>query len=243
MAKVILQITKIILAIILVLFTVSCRFISNGIQGSGNVVTEQRHVSQNFTHVSVSTSLNVVIEQGNNVSVSVEADDNLQEIIKTEVDGNELKVFVDGNMGNATKAEITIQMPKIKGLSCSSSASLETKHTITTDNLSLKVSSSGDMMVSVKARNITCDTGSSGDLAIEGSTNNLTVESSSSSSVNASRLTAQNVVVDASSSSSVTINPIASLNAKASSSADVYYINKPQSIKEDESSSGSISKR
>lgn len=243
MAKVILQITKIILAVILLLFTVSCNFISNGVQGSGNVVTEQRQVSQNFTHVSVSTSLDVVIEQGNNVSVNVEADDNLQELIKTEVDGNELKVFVDGNMGNATKAEITIQMPKIKGLSCSSSASLETKHTITADNLSLKVSSSADMMISVKARNITCDTGSSGDLAIEGSTNSLTVESSSSSTVNASRLTAQNVTVDASSSSSVTVNPIASLNAKASSSADVYYINRPQSIKEDESSSGSISKR
>ncbi|GGB75543.1 lipoprotein [Flavobacterium suaedae] len=241
MTKVILQITKIILVIILFLFTISCKFIGGGEKGSGNVVTEERKVSQNFTHVAVSTSLDAIIVQSSNTSVSVEADDNLQKLIKTEVENNELKIFVDGNMGYATKAEITVHMPTIKGLSASSSASLETKNSITADNLSLNVSSSGDMIVNVKANSINCNTGSSADLTIEGSTNQLTIEAASSSDVNASRLTAQNVTVNASSSSSVTVNPIKSLNAKASSSADILYKNRPQSIKEEEFSSGSIS--
>ena len=55
----------------------------NRIEGNRNVISKKRKVNDNFTKIKASTGLDVYITQGNKLSITVEADENLHEIIKT----------------------------------------------------------------------------------------------------------------------------------------------------------------
>ena len=83
-----------LLSIVLALSLSSCYFDGwgTGISGNGNVVEEVRDVD-GFTGVEVSTGIDVFLSQGNTFEVVVEADENLQEVILTELKGDKLVVL------------------------------------------------------------------------------------------------------------------------------------------------------
>lgn len=67
----------------------------DAIQGSGNLVTEDRPV-KHFNHVSLIGVGDVIITQGDEESLTVKADDNLMPYIKTEVENGTLVLdFID----------------------------------------------------------------------------------------------------------------------------------------------------
>ena len=77
--------TGIISAVLITLLViVSCNVI--GEIGSGNVVKEERKVSS-FNAIEVSGAFDVELVQGTAIAVTVEADDNLMDLIRTEVRG------------------------------------------------------------------------------------------------------------------------------------------------------------
>lgn len=70
----------------------SCWFLGPSVRGNGNVTKETREVGE-FDQIKVSRGMNVYISQGTPASVVVIADNNLHEIIQTEVRGGVLKVY------------------------------------------------------------------------------------------------------------------------------------------------------
>ena len=84
------------LSIVLVLSLSSCYFDGwgTGISGNGDVVEETRDIS-GFTGVEVSTGIDVYLTQGDGFEVMVEADENLQDVILTELKGDRLVVRTD----------------------------------------------------------------------------------------------------------------------------------------------------
>jgi hypothetical protein len=70
-------------------------FIDNRIEGSGNVITEDRDVSD-FDRVTLAGFGKVTIEQGNEESLTVRTDDNIMPYIRTEVKGDTLVLDFTG---------------------------------------------------------------------------------------------------------------------------------------------------
>ena len=68
----------------------------------GNVVTTERSISSDFDQIKVSEGLDVYITQTNEVSVNVEADENLQDIILTEVENGILRIHTAENIRSAS---------------------------------------------------------------------------------------------------------------------------------------------
>ena len=68
----------------------------NYVQGSGNVVTEERDVS-GFDSVNMSGIGEVLITQGNTESLTIETDDNLMQYIESDVRGNTLYLEFQDN--------------------------------------------------------------------------------------------------------------------------------------------------
>lgn len=65
------------------------------IRGSGNVIVEERDVSD-FDKIAISGVGRIILTQGDEESLSIETDDNLLEYIKTEVKGDTLEIdFTD----------------------------------------------------------------------------------------------------------------------------------------------------
>jgi len=72
------------------------------VKGSGNVVAETRPVSQ-FDRVSVSGAGHLAIVQGDQESLTIETDDNLLPLIKSEVAGGLLKLGPENVNLNPTR--------------------------------------------------------------------------------------------------------------------------------------------
>lgn len=248
MIKIIVHVTKVILAVITTLLVSSCSFTdkngsffgSEHVSGSGNVVTQNRDVTQNFSYISAKNGLRVYVEQGSKTSITVEADDNLQEHIITEIEDDELVIYTDANIDNAEAKRITVTLPEIKGLAASSSALLKSNSVLKSETLNLSTSSGSNLNVAVEANNVTCESSSGSRMTVQGNTAELTTDSSSGSNLDAKGLTAKYVTSESSSGSHVAINPSKSLEAKASSGSHISYKNVPKQIKVKTSSGGSI---
>jgi uncharacterized alkaline shock family protein YloU len=100
MIKVIVFCTKVLLVAIAAFLFSSCNQVFKGIKGTGNVQTEKRTITEKFTKISVSRGLEVILEQGNSVTVEVEADQNLLSHITTKVENGTLVITSDVNAIN-----------------------------------------------------------------------------------------------------------------------------------------------
>ena len=242
MTKIIIHITKFIIATITALLFASCHFDSKSIKGSGNVKTEKRIVQGDFNTVVVSNAIDLVIEQSDKTEITVEADDNLIKEIVTKVEGNTLVVKCNFGSFNKIKSKrVIVKMPIIDRIEASSASSVKSLNILRSEDITLKTSSAANMDVNVESDVITCKTSSASTINIEGKALKLETSASSASTINAKKLLANTIEAHASSGATIQIHPIVSLIAKASSGANIKYNSSPKSIERLFSSGGSIS--
>ena len=84
---------KMLLPLVLIMFLLSA---CNAVRGSGDVVTETRAVS-GFDQVSLSGQGELIVTQGDQESLEIEAEDNIIAVIETEVRGNTLYIGIKEN--------------------------------------------------------------------------------------------------------------------------------------------------
>ncbi len=198
------------------IFNLSAGF---GEKGSGNIQTEKRNVSD-FKAVDVSGAFVVEITAQKEYSLEVEADDNLLPFIKTEFDGETLRIETEGKITSSNPLKIKISAPDIENLQLSGASKASI---VNLDNESLNVGSSG-------ASKITC----------EGKTNNLTVDMSGASNFDGETLKAENVSVDASGASEASVSVKNELRADLSGASKVVYFGNPANIQKKTSGASCI---
>ncbi|QSW87600.1 MULTISPECIES: head GIN domain-containing protein [Flavobacterium] len=242
MIKIIIHITKFIIATITALLFASCNFNMNSIEGSGNVTTEKRIVQGDFKNIEVSNAIDLVVQQSDSVEIKVEADDNLQKEIITKVENGTLIIKCKfSSFRNITKKKVTVKLPTIGKIEASSAASVQSQNTIHGEDIELETSSAASMNVEVESDNISCHTSSGSSINIKGKALKIKTSASSGSSIEAGQLLANDVDAEASSGSVVKVHPILSLKAEASSGGNINYNNVPKTINRNSSSGGSVS--
>lgn len=242
MIKIIIHITKFIIATITALLFASCNFNVNSIEGSGNVTTEKRTVQGDFQKVSVSNAIDLVIEQSDSKEIVVEADDNLQKEIETRVENGTLIISCKYNsFRNITMKKVTVKMPIIDKIEASSASTVQSKNVIEGQNVELETSSAASMDVNIESDNISADSGSGSSINIQGKALKIKTSVSSGATINASKLLANEVQAEASSGGSLSVHPIVSLKADASSGGSINYDTTPKTIEKTSNSGGSIS--
>ncbi len=237
---------RIVVTSILSLLMFSCNFNMNwngGVKGNGNVVMETRTVNASFSKIKASEGLSVYLTQGSSEGITVEADENLQELIITEVIDGVLKIHCKEQIGKASSKKVNVNFKSVSGITSTSGSSVHATNVITTDNLKLKSSSGSSMRVKVNTNDLTCDSSSGSSLKVSGNTISLTAEASSGSTIKAGDLKAESSEASASSGANLTVNTSKALIAKASSGASVKYYGNPEMLDTDKSSGGSVSQR
>jgi len=246
MIKFIVMCTKVIIAAIIALFMTSCNIkdinIGNGIDGSGNVITEKRTINESFTKIETNRGVEVIVDQANDVSIEVEADDNIIKHITTIVENGVLKVSVDESIDSAEAMTVKVKMPTINGLEATSGSNIKSNATLKGNTIAVKSSSGSEIEVTLEYDTTTTESSSGSELTLAGKTLKLTTDSSSGSEINASNLIANEINSEASSGSATTVNPLVSLIAKASSGSSINYKGNPKEIRKEETSGGDVSK-
>ncbi len=231
---------KIILALILTVSLTSCQF--GQIKGNGEVVTENRAVTADFDKVRGGSGIDVYLTEGTENKIVVEADENLQDIIETNISNGKLTIRSSQNIGWAKAKKVHVTYVSLTSIGASSGADVIGNSVIRTENLSLSASSGADLEVEVFTKNLTAETSSGADIIVTGKAGTLDAKASSGSELNAKRLQVITCSAKASSGADITVNVKDKLNAKASSGGDVKYYGDPVSVSKKDSSSGSIRK-
>lgn len=234
---------RIAIALIMSLFASSCMFDANfgeGKKGNGQVVEDSREITEEFTEVYASEGLDVFVTQDDEFKIVVEADENVIDLIGTDINDGRLKIHCIQNIGRATK-NIYVSLPDVTSLRSSSGADLEVQNVLEVDHLTLDASSGSDIELDVIAQEINASTSSGADIKVTGTTDVLHADASSGSDIRASNLKAKTCNADASSGADIDVNVSETLVADASSGADISYIGDPN-VKKNKSVSGSVHK-
>jgi hypothetical protein len=203
MIKFIVFCTKIVIATIIGLLFASCnsKFDFDSIDGNGNVTTEKRNVSGDFTKIDVSRGLDVELEQSKSYFIEVEADENLQQHITTKVENGTLIITSDENIDEAESRTIRVKMPLIAGLETSSGSNIYGKNVFLGSNIKVKASSGSEIDVEVEIDAIDCESTSGSTITVKGKALKLTTASSSGSNIDAEYLMVNDVTSEATSGS------------------------------------------
>lgn len=236
-------ISKVFALIILVTLTVSCAGgMFNSVTGDRNVKTETRKIQDDFSVVKVSTGLDLYITQGDMVSLEIEADENLHDIIKTEVNENgKLSIYSEKNIWKAKARKIHLTVTNIEELIATSGSDVHTENTLKATNFKVSVMSGSDAKINIDAENVVSSATSGADLNITGVTVNHTSNATSGSSIYAFELESQNTKANATSGSNIDVYATESINAKATSGGDIDFKGNPKKVDKKESSGGDIS--
>ncbi|GAA4952010.1 head GIN domain-containing protein [Algibacter agarivorans] len=234
---------KIIVATVLSLTLFSCNFdmnLNSGVRGNGNVITQERTINEPFSTIKATEGLDVYLTQSDIERISVEADENLHDLILTEVEDGVLKIHTKQNIGKASSKKVKVSFKDISSIISTSGSDVYSTNTITVENLNLKSTSGSDMKLDVNTTTLNCKSTSGSDLRLSGKTIKLIAEATSGSDIKAADLMAESSEVKATSGADITVNTSKELTARATSGGDVKYYGNPEKVDKSDSSSGSI---
>jgi len=241
--KTLVRITILISVYLTLLFSsTSCVFDGIvGIKGSRNVVSEDREIGSDFEIINVQQGINLYISQGKPIDIHVEADDNIIDLLITEVKNNELNIYFEKNVNRAKARNVYLTTENISKIKASSGSSVTSENTLQTTLLELDSSSGSTIKIHANASEIKTESSSGSSIKIYGKCNTFTANSSSGSSINAEELKTVNAKTEASSGANINVNVTNKLTAKASSGGDIDYEGNPSEVEKETSSGGSVS--
>ncbi|MDD7914546.1 head GIN domain-containing protein [Polaribacter ponticola] len=235
-------ITKIITLLFVVTLFSSCAVdMFNKISGNRNVVTENRNTKEDFTKIKVSTGLDLYLTQGSKNKISVEADENLQDIIITEVKEGVLKIYAEKNIWRAKARKVYVTIETLEAISATSGSDVYTKETIKVNDVKISATSGADINMSVNANYVETSATSGSDIEISGSSIHHISKATSGASIDAYQLHSKNVTAKVTSGADINVYASESINARATSGGDIDYRGNPKNVDKKESSGGDIS--
>jgi len=212
------------------------------VYGNNKVIRKDREAGR-FTGVRVSTGIDVYLKQGNDESITVEADENLHEYILTEIKDGILHVYTEVNIREAEMKRVYVTMEDIRSIRASSAGDVVGEMPLKTESIELSASSAGDIKLEVYADNIEVNISSSGDITLSGQANSLKADLSSAGDLNAFNLEVKEAEISASSAGDADVNVAERITARASSAGDINYRGNPEYVNAHSSSAGGIHKK
>lgn len=227
---------KAILSILLLAFSLSSCII--GVSGNGDVKEVERQIMA-FNEVDVSGNLEIVLMQGE-PGLKVIADENLHELIETEVQGDRLIIRTTKNIRDYKKLEIYLSSAEFEKIEVSGAVSISSNGTLRGDDLELGSSGAADVKVSLDYDDLSCELSGASELELKGSSRTVSVRSSGASNLKLFDLEVRIMRLDLSGASEARINVSHELSVEASGASMIRYRGSPKITKTELSGASSI---
>jgi len=230
--KTMLKILGIIAAISMIILTATSCIRIVGIRGSGNMESEDRSVS-GFSSVSISSGMNLYLKQDDTESLRIEAEDNILPMIITKVDNGKLEIkyrnLIIGGLNLNEPINVYLIVKDLKELHVSSGVRIESEE-IKSDSLKIDLSSGADGKMIISSQNLSVNISSGSRLEISGQTVSQDIDLGSGGEYSAGELMSKTVVIHASSGSNAVVNASDNLDVNISSGATVQYTGSPKVV-------------
>jgi hypothetical protein len=165
-----------------------------GTRGNGNIVIQNRQLPD-FTKIEILGSADVVIRQGDQTAVQVHADENLVDMLTTEVRKGALVVSGEGNIRSYNKFEVHVTMQRLDEIVISGSGDVESVGKIEGNELTISIFGSGDVSLDMDYKNLNTQINGSGDVQVSGIAGDLDLTIMGSGDFQASNLKLDNCTI------------------------------------------------
>lgn len=218
-------------------------FFGPGVRGSGNLTSERRDV-EGFDSVRIDYPAQVLISQGNEESLEIEAEDNLLPGLQTEVRGSELRIYYDSEDGehvNPTKSvTITITVQELNSINFSSAGELIVNG-LEANNLDVNLSGAGNVELNdIAVRGLDLNLSGAGSATASGSAEDLNLNISGFGDFNGEDLEGQTANVNISGAGSATVWVEEDLDATISGAGSINYYGSPDNVRKQINGVGGI---
>jgi hypothetical protein len=220
----------------------SCLFMGPSVKGDGNIKEETRKVGD-FHGISVTSGMNVQILQGETSSVKVIADENLHEIIETEVEDGILEIRARANIWMAKEKKVVITASNLDEISGTAGSNIRTDGQLVAGKLQVKGSAGSNIHLDIDGQSVEISASSGSNIFMEGIVRELAVRTSSGANIKAGDIHSLKCDAKASSGGNVWVSVQNELTADASSGGNIFYAGSPETLNINSSSGGNIIKR
>ncbi|HEY3372944.1 MAG TPA: head GIN domain-containing protein [Prolixibacteraceae bacterium] len=230
-----------IIVFISLLFT-SCLRMGPSVKGNGKITEEVRQV-KDFDRIKVSMGMNVYITQGSPAKVVVVADNNLHELIRTEVDGGVLKIYSKGNIRSAEEKKVMVTVEKLTEVKVTTGSIVYSTNQLKIEEMELSANTGSNITMDVNARSlkVECSTGSN--IILSGGANEAELEGSIGANLKGKELKVEHCKMRASVGANVFATVTGRLEARASSGGNIVYYGEPALTDIESSSGGNVNGR
>lgn len=208
-------------AILFLLISASCNLPTQA-QMTKNVAIS------NFSEVSVSAGIELIITQGSTESAKIIAKEGVIDEVEIEKSGNSVHVGWRENLSFTShfknrSAKVYISYKKLNSIAASSGSSLVTENVLKTDKLDARASSGASIKAKISCNDLDLQTSSGGSASLSGNASNMDVSASSGGNVDALDLITAYAKARTSSGGDVEINVTKGLETATSSGGSIRY--------------------
>jgi hypothetical protein len=228
------------ISVVCLLFLTTSCFLT-GVKGDRNVVTQDRNISSDFDAIHASYGIDVKLTMGSAVSLRLEADENLHDIIITEVEDGVLRIYSEKNIYSAKKRTVYVTANEVNEIKATSGSSVISENTIKAEDFKVKTTSGANVKLIVDTQSTSCSATSGSNIRLTGKTQKLTASSTSGANVKAKDLESKVCEARATSGSVMSVFASQELDASATSGANIRCSGNPEVVRKNSSSGGSIS--
>jgi hypothetical protein len=217
-----------VILVLTLIFTSCARDVDNkgGIKGNGVIIKENRTSASNFDTVVASENLRVFIIQSDHFNIVVEADENIINLIGTDINDGKLLIHTHRNIGRATK-KVYISLPNVSSLISSTGSILQTQGALKVDSLSIVSNTGSFLNAEIYAKEVSINGKEGARFSISGEANETSINVSSGSMIDGKELQTINCSAVASYGGSVEIMVSKSLMADSSTGGTISYLGEP----------------
>lgn len=216
--------------------------------GSGTSATETR-IATGFQAISLRGAIKLVVRQGANEGVTVQADDNLLPLVQTLVEGSgdarTLRVqFKPGeSVRSKTPVVVTVDVIKLSAVASSGSGDISVE-ALKTPALTLSISGSSDAKLrGLDTEQLSINVAGSGDVQARGRANRLNISIAGSGDVRTRELAAAEVSISIAGSGDASVMAQKTLSVSIAGSGDVEYDGGATLVRRSIVGSGSVRQR
>lgn len=240
--KLLLGLLIIVLASITVILIAARFYVDrNTISGNGKQASKTRQLEK-FDKVNINGRFTVLLSQGENSQLKINADENLIPLVESTVDNGELVIKFKDKISRKDKVKLFITADAYNQINMRAGAEFRTTSELKGDLLNLEVSAGSHGTLKANYNELKCDVSAGAGLTLTGRTAMATLMASSGSSLIAQELIAQKAVARGSSGASMNIVVTEELDAEMSSGASLTYSGNPVIKNINTSSGGNINK-
>lgn len=210
------------------------------IEGEGLEVEETRELEA-FSELEIDIDADVVIHIGQQPSIVISAQENLLDIIKTEVRGSALIIDAEPCISTSYPVDIEITTTSLSFIKLNGSADVTLMDDLQNDDFELKINGSGNISADVFTNHLKIKINGSGNVLVSGTAKDAEIVINGSGDVRTDMLQVYEADIEINGSGDVGINVLNDLRVTVKGSGDVNYSGEP-SIKTSIAGSGSVTK-